>query len=42
MILFFRSVMKRSMMSATAMIEAISKGQIGHPAALMISNNCFP
>ena len=42
MIFFFRSVMKRSMMSATAMIEAISKGQIGQPAALMISNNCFP
>ena len=42
MILFFRSVMKRSMISATAMIEAISNGQIGQPAAWMISNNGFP
>ena len=42
MILFFRSVMKRSMISATAMIDATSRGQIGQPAPWMISNNFFP
>lgn len=30
------------MMSATAMIEAISNGQIGQPAPFMISNNVVP
>jgi hypothetical protein len=29
-------------MSATAMTEASSNGQIGHPAAWMIANNLLP
>ena len=41
-ILLVRSEMERSMMSATAMIEAASSGQIGQPAAWMIANNSFP
>jgi hypothetical protein len=32
-------VIDRSMISATAMMDASSSGQIGHPAAWMIANN---
>jgi hypothetical protein len=32
----------RSMMSATAMIEAARRNQMGQPAACSIANNLFP
>jgi hypothetical protein len=37
-----RKVIERSMIRATAMTDASSSGQIGHPAAWMIANNRFP
>src|ERR1051325_5694694 len=42
MIFFARSEIARSMMSATAMIEAARRNQIGQPAACSIANNRVP
>src|SRR5438105_486355 len=42
MILFVRSEIERSMMSATAMMDAARRNQIGQPAACSIANNRLP
>src|SRR5207237_3483907 len=42
MIFLARSEIERSMMSATPMIEAARRNQIGQPAACRIANNRFP
>src|ERR1043166_1541022 len=42
MIFFARSETARSMMSATAMMEAARRNQIGQPAACSIANNRVP
>src|SRR5437588_1269406 len=42
MIFFARSEIARSMMSATAMMEAARRNQIGQPAACSIANNRLP
>src|SRR2546429_5409827 len=42
MILFVRSDIARSMMSATAMMDAARRNQIGQPAACSIANNRLP
>jgi hypothetical protein len=41
-IFFSRRDTDRSMISASAMIEASSSGQMGQPAAWMIANNSVP
>src|SRR5438105_6214037 len=42
MTFFARSEIARSMMSATAMMEAAMRNQIGQPAACSIANNRLP